>query len=85
VIEASGSSTRSSTCETPSVPHVNPPSGHAPRTNSTAVQAAATAATVRHRWDGRVTPTARTANSAMNAADNSVSDVHAMTPKRKIQ
>src|SRR5436190_23362331 len=82
---ASGRSARSSTCEIPMLPQVNPPSGNMPRIQSTAVHKAATPIADRMgrsslSIDGAIAPT-----TATDAADSAVRANHASAPNRKIQ
>src|SRR6476661_7686122 len=82
---ASGRTARSSTCEIPMLPQVNPPSGNMPRIQSTSVHKAANPIADRmgrssRSIDGPIAPT-----TAIEAAESAVSANHASAPNRKIQ
>src|SRR5262249_18650565 len=85
VTVASGRRTRSSTCEIPKLPHVNPPSGRTPRTQSTRVHSDATATAETIGRPGRTRPGTRAPTSVVETADRAVSGPHASAPNRKIQ
>ena len=76
---------RLSTCETPIVPHVNPPSGHMPLHHSSTVHAAAMPITVINGRPGRRKAGTRAPNSATQRAETRVRATHAISPKRRIQ
>ena len=72
------------TCDTPSEPHVNPPSGQSPRNQSIAVHAVAAPSAVsngrpRVRTSGKSTP-----NRATESAVSSVNAPHASVPNSMI-
>ena len=82
---ASGRSGRSSTCEIPMLPQVNPPSGNKPRIQSIAVHRDANAIADRMDRPSRSNdgPTAPT--NPIEVAESAVRANHASAPKRNIQ
>ena len=82
---ASGRTARSSTCEIPMLPQVNPPSGNMPRIQSTAVHKAANPIADRTGRSSRSIDGAMAPTTAIEAAESAVSANHASAPNRKIQ
>ena len=85
VTEARGKVSGFATCEMPRDPHVNPPSGHIPRIQSTAVQAAATTKAFAIGLSSRRARTTSNAKSAADAAHSRTSAVHASAPNSAIR
>ena len=77
--------TRLVTWLTPSDPHVKPPRGHIPRTQSMTVHRDAQAAAVTNGRPSRRTAGAASPNRPAVTADTKVSATHAMEPNRAIQ